>query len=100
MNEHFGSRGKTLPFASPLRAGSSGNPGADDTIAEDWGAMLDIIRQQPEVNISKTVQLHRQVVSGRYPVNASRLADRLLQFESRFEDHFQGGDQDSGGRNS
>ncbi len=101
MNEDFGSRGKTLPFARPLRAGRGGNPGAEDAMAEDWEAMLDLIRQQPDVNISKTVQLHRQVAAGHYRVNASRLADRLLQFESRFEDSIQGpGSQESGGRNS
>ncbi len=99
MNEHFDSRGKTLPFARPLRARSSGDNGAEDTIAEDWEAMLDIIRQQPDVNISKTVQLHSQVRSGRYRVNASRLADRLLQLESRLEGSIHGS-QDSGGRKS
>ncbi len=105
MNQHFDSRGKTLPFVRPLRPGASGDPGAGDASMEDWEALLDMIRQQPDVNISKIVQLHRQVSSGGYRVNASRLADRLLQFESRLEDSFQGdkgepAPQESGGRNS
>lgn len=57
--------------------------------------MLEIIRQQPDINISRTILLHGQVESGRYQVNASRVAVRLLDMENRLQE-----DQGKGVRNS
>ena len=93
MNKDRGRPGKTLPFAKPARAGKRG--GAGDKAEEEREAMLDIIRQQPEINISRTVLLHRKVDSGRYRVNASRVARRLLDLEDRIQDHDNGGESSS-----
>ncbi len=84
MNEDQHSRGGTLPFARPPRAnrGDGDSPAAE----ADWPALREIVRQQPEINISKTVLLHRQVQAGRHPVNPSRLADHMLRFERRLQD--------------
>jgi len=93
MNEDHQSQGKTLPFARPGRASRGG--GDSPTAEADWRALREIVGQQPEINISKTVLLHRQVQAGRYPINPSRLADRMLRFERRFQ-----AENDSGGSNS
>lgn len=93
MNEDHQSRGGTLPFARPKRASRDG--GDSPIGGADLQALSEIVRQQPEVNISKTILLHRQVQAGRYPVNPSRLADRMLRFERRFQ-----AENDSGGSSS
>ncbi len=100
MNEYQGRPGKTLPFAKPAGSGKRDGDG-DKSAEEEREAMLDIIRQQPEINISRTVLLHRQVDSGRYRVNASRVARRLLDFEDRIQDQDKGGaSSSSNGRSS
>ena len=94
MNEDHRGTGKTLPFARPARAtgrGGAGVPSAGE-ISEE---LLDIVRQEPEMNISKTVLLSKQIDSGRYRVDASRVARRLLDFERGLQR-----DQDNGGRSS
>ena len=89
MNENKRSQGKTIPFAKSPRASRRGDGGDGDIAAavknEDWESILEIIRQQPEIDISKTMRLYSQVSLGRYQVDASRLADRMLQFEKRFQ---------------
>ncbi len=90
MNEDRGNKGDTLPFARPAPDGEGGKS-AD----EEREAMLDIIRQEPAINISKTVLLHRRIDSGSYQVDAARVAQRLLALENRLQR-----DQDNGGRNS
>lgn len=94
MNEDHRSTGNTLPFARPARAPGRGGKGAPfaGEISEE---LLDIVRQEPEMNISKTVLLGKQVGEGRYRVDASRVASRLLAFEGRLQR-----DQDKGGRSS
>ena len=94
MNEDHGRTGKTLPFARPAHVGRRGGETRELT-AEEQDAMLEIIKQQPEVNISQMILLHGRVESGRYQVNASRVAGKMLEFEHRLQ---QG--QDNGGRNS
>ena len=91
MNENKRSQGKTIPFARSPRAsrrgdgdhGAAANGAA--TTNEDWESILEIIRQQPEIDISKTMRLYSQVSLGRYQVDAPRLAGRMLQFEKRFQ---------------
>lgn len=98
MNEDHRRTANTLPFARPARA--SGRGGASVSSGEEIsGEMLDIVRQEPEMNISKTVLLSRQIDSGRYRVDASRVARRLLEFEDRLPSD-QDRDQDNGGRSS
>ena len=92
MNEDHRRTADTLPFARPARAAGRGGDNAKST-AEISEEMLDIVRQEPEMNISKTVLLSKQIGSGRYRVDASRVARRLFEFEDRLS-----GDQDSGGR--
>ena len=88
----------TLPFARPARA--AGRSGASFNSGEEISEeMLDIVRQEPEMNISKTVLLSRQISSGRYRVDASRVARRLFEFEDRLSGD-QDRDQDKGGRSS
>ena len=91
MNENKRSQGKTIPFARSPRASrrGDGDIGADAkgaaAINEDWESIQELIRQQPEIDISKTMRLYSQVSLGRYQVDASRLAGRMLQFEKRFQ---------------
>ena len=98
MNEDHRRTANTLPFARPARAAGRGGDSVESSeeISEE---MLDIVRQEPEMNISRTVLLSRQIDSGRYRVDASRVARRLLEFEDRLP-----GDQDrgqgNGGRSS
>lgn len=94
MNEDHRDTGNTLPFARPARA--PGRGGADAPSAGEINEeLLDIIRQEPEMNISKTVLLSKQVASGRYRVDASSVARRLREFERGLQRH-----QDKGGRSS
>lgn len=84
MNEDHRSTGNTLPFARPARAsgrGGKGLPFAGEIDEE----MLDIVGQEPEMNISKTVLLGKQVGEGRYRFDASRVARRLIDFEGRLQ---------------
>ena len=92
MNEHHGKADNTLPFAKPDRDSGRASDG-EKPAGEECEAMLDIIKQQPEINISRTVMLHGQIDSGRYRVNAPRVAKRLLDFEGRLQRC-----QDKGGR--
>ncbi len=94
MNEDHRSTGNTLPFARPARAPGRGGKGAPSA-GEIDEEMLDIVRQEPEMNISKTVLLGKQVGEGRYRVDSSRVARRLLEFEGRLQR-----DQGKGGRSS
>ncbi len=94
MNEDQGGTANTLPFARPARASGRGCGSAESAPATSE-EMLDIVRQEPEMNISKTVLLGKQVGEGRYRVDASRVAGRLLAFEGRLQR-----DHDSGGRSS
>ncbi len=94
MNEDHGGTADTLPFARPARPLGRGG-GSAQSAGETSEEMLDIVRQEPEMNISKTVLLGKQVGEGRYRVDASRVARRLLEFEGRLQC-----DQNSGGRNS
>ena len=96
MNEDQRRTANTLPFARPARA--AGRDGADVNSGEEISEeLLEIVRQEPEMNISKTVWLSKQIDSGRYRVDASRVARRLLEFEDRLSG---GQDQDNGGRSS
>ena len=98
MNEDHRRTANTLPFARPARA--AGRGGADINFGEEISEeMLDIVRQEPEMNISRTVLLSRQIESGRYRVDASRVARRLLEFEDRLPGNQDRG-QGSGGRSS
>jgi len=56
--------------------------------------LLEIVRQQPHVDISRSISLHRVVQNGRYQIDAFRLAGKLLDFELRLQR-----DQGSAGRN-
>ena len=94
MNEDLDNIGNALPFAKPARTERGGGDGAD-AMGEEREALLEIVRQQPEINIRRTLLLHGKVGSGRYRVNASRMADKLLDFEGKLQRV-----QDSGGRNS
>lgn len=98
MNEDHRRTANTLPFARPARAAGRGGDSVESSeeISEE---MLDIVRQEPEMNISKTVLLSRQIDSGRYRVDASRVARRLFEFEDRLSGD-QDRDQDKGGRSS
>lgn len=98
MNEDHRRNANTLPFARPARAAGRGGASVNsgEEISEE---MLDIVRQEPEMNISKTVLLSKQIDSGRYRVDASRVARRLLEFEDRLPGS-QDRDQDNGGRSS
>ena len=98
MNEDDRRTANTLPFARPARASGRGGGGVNSG-AEISEEMLDIVRQEPEMNISKTVLLSKQIDSGRYRVDASRVARRLLEFEDRLLND-QDRDQNNGGRNS
>lgn len=98
MNEDHRRIANTLPFARPARTSGRGGAGVNSG-EEISGEMLDIVRQEPEMNISKTVLLSRQIDSGRYRVDASRVAGRLLEFEDRLSGH-QDRDQENGGRSS
>ena len=96
MNDNFGKRGNTLPFSRPARASRRGAGAiAAEAAGQDWEDWLDLIRQQPEIDISKTISLCSGVNAGRYQPDAARIAKRMLQFEARLQ-----GDQDSGGRSS
>ena len=84
MNEDHRSRSRTIPFARPARdSRGGGDARAADGRQDDWDAMLELVRQQPDINISKTILLYSQVSSGRYRIDSSRLADRILEFEGR-----------------
>lgn len=98
MNEDHRRTANTLPFARPARAAGRGSDSVESSeeISEE---MLDIVRQEPEMNISKTVLLSRQIDSGRYRVDASRVARRLFEFEDRLSGDQDRG-QDKGGRSS
>lgn len=97
MNEDLGNKSNTLPFARPARA--AGRDGESARSSERISPeMLDIVRQEPDMNISKTVLMSRKIDSGRYRVNAYRVARRLREFEGRLLSD-QDRDQDNGGRN-
>lgn len=98
MNEDLCGKSNTLPFARPARAPGRGgeSPPSSEKISAE---MLDIVKQEPDMNISKTVLMSRKIDSGRYRVNAYRVARRLREFENRLL-RDQDRDQDSGGRNS
>ncbi len=83
MTQHSGNSGNTVPFIKPIRNPAHGGEAVDgDALAcgelPEW---REIIRQQPDINISRTVLMHRQLESGRYRIDPSRVARRLLRFE-------------------
>ena len=85
MNEDHRSRSRTIPFAKLSRDSRDGGDARADGRKEDMDAMLELVRQQPDINISKTILLYSQISSGRYRIDSSRLADRILEFENRIQ---------------
>ena len=101
MNQDPGGKSNTLPFALPVARPARG--GGDARSSGPISAeMLDIVKQEPDMNISKTVLMSRKIDSGRYRVNAYRVARRLREFENRLlsgQDRGCDRAQDNGGRN-
>lgn len=54
------------------------------TQAVDLQALEASIRQLPEVNAARVVELRDQITSGQYHVDSQRVADKILAFEQKF----------------
>lgn len=54
------------------------------TQAVDLQALEASIRQLPEVNGARVVELRDQINAGQYNVDSQRVADKILAFEQKF----------------
>lgn len=69
---------------------ATGNDKAADTVAlsnqaVDMNALEQHIKQLPEVDTARVVELHNRIMAGEYEVDSERLAGKLLDLESGFE---------------
>ena len=48
-------------------------------------ALEQRIKQLPEVDTARVVELHTRIMAGEYEVDSARLAGKLLDLESGFE---------------
>tara|TARA_A200000113_G_scaffold111128_1_gene99795 strand:+ start:174 stop:500 length:327 start_codon:yes stop_codon:yes gene_type:complete len=51
----------------------------------DINALEQRIKQLPEVDTARVVELHSRIMAGEYAVDSERLAGKLLDLESGFE---------------
>lgn len=54
------------------------------TQAVDLQALEASIRQLPEVNSARVIELRDQIAAGQYNVDSQRVADKILAFEQKF----------------
>ena len=85
------SAGVVTSFRSDRRnVDTSVNDKAADTGAlsnqsVDMHALEQRIKQLPEVDTARVVELHSRIMAGEYAVDSERLAGKLLDLESGFE---------------
>jgi len=80
-----GSVAADKPQADATAASSTSQTGDHATLstsARSLQKLSDAIAQAPVVNASKVASVKQAVSSGSYQIDASRVADKLLQFES------------------
>ena len=53
--------------------------------AVDLVALETTIKQLPEIDAARVVDLHNRIIAGEYKIDADRLADKLLNLEASFE---------------
>lgn len=53
--------------------------------ALDLNALEQSIKQSPDINATRMVNLHARVSSGEYKIDADRLAQRILDFEAEID---------------
>ncbi|MCH7817523.1 MAG: flagellar biosynthesis anti-sigma factor FlgM [Proteobacteria bacterium] len=63
----------------------SGDTVALSTQAVDMNALEITIKQLPEIDAARVVELHTRIVDGDYKIDADRLAAKLLDFESTLD---------------
>jgi negative regulator of flagellin synthesis FlgM len=71
-------------------ADASVNEKAPETLANsnqsvDMHALEQRIKQLPEVDTARVVELHTRIMASEYEVDSARLAGKLLDLESSFE---------------
>ena len=59
--------------------------GALSNQSVDMHALEQRIKQLPEVDTARVVELHSRIMAGEYAVGSERLAGKLLDLESGFE---------------
>ena len=59
--------------------------GALSNQSVDMHALEQRIKQLPEVDTARVVELHSRIMAGEYAVDSERLAGKLLDLESGFE---------------
>ncbi len=85
------SAGVVTSFRSDRRSiGASVNEKAAETVAHshqsvDMDALEQRIKQLPEVDTARVVELHSRIMAGEYEVDSERLAGKLLDLESGLE---------------
>lgn len=65
--------------------GKSADTGALINQSVDMNALEQRIKQLPEVDTARVVELHSRIMAGEYAVDSERLAGKLLDLESGFE---------------
>ena len=53
--------------------------------AIDLSALESSIKQLPEIDAARVVDLHNRIIAGEYQIDADRLAGKLLNLESTLE---------------
>ena len=69
---------------------TNGSEKSADTVAlsnqaVDLNALEQRIKQLPEVDTARVVELHNRIMSGDYEVDSERLAGKILDLESNFD---------------
>jgi len=75
--------GKLRPVKSN-RATSSKDTAVLNSPAIDMGALESRIKQLPNIDAARVVELHNRIIANEYKIDSERLAGKIIDLESSF----------------
>ena len=76
--------GNHLSFANHKATASQDNS-ALNSHTTDLSALESAIRQLPDIDAARVVELHNRIMAGEYQIDAERLAHKILALESSLD---------------